>query len=181
LPTIVISAGTCGQTSGANHLIRIAKRELLARGLTEKISLRITGCHGFCEMEPSVLVDPRRTFYPKVGLKDIVRIVEATSRGEILEDLLPVDQEMGKRSEKQDDVPFFRKQTRTILSRNEKVDPIRIYNYIAIGGYSPAAEVLSRKDPEWVVKEIKASGLGGRGGAGFPTGLKWELLAAAQA
>lgn len=177
LPTIVIPAGTCGQTSGANNLIRIAKRELLARGLTEKISLRITGCHGFCEMEPSVLVEPSRTFYPKVGLKDMARIVEATSRGEILEDLLSVDQETGNRLEKQDDVQFFKKQTRTILVRNEKVDPIRIYNYIAIGGYSSAAEVLSRKDPEWVVKEIKASGLRGRGGAGFPTGLKWELLA----
>ncbi|MBW2148804.1 MAG: NADH-quinone oxidoreductase subunit NuoF [Deltaproteobacteria bacterium] len=177
IPTIVIPAGTCGQTSGANYLIRIAKRELLARELTEKISLRITGCHGFCEMEPSVLVEPRGTFYPNVGLKDMVRIVEATSIGEVLEDLLFIDPKTGKPLEKQQDIPFFKKQIRTILARNEKVDPIRIYNYIENGGYSAVAEVLSREDPECVVVEVKASNLRGRGGAGFPTGLKWELLA----
>jgi len=177
IPTIVIPAGTCGQTSGANHLIRVTKGELLNRGLTDKVALRITGCHGFCEMEPSVLIEPRGTFYPKVGLTEMVRIVKAASRGDVLEDLLFVDPETKKPVERQKDIPFFKKQTRTIISRNEKVDPIRIYNYIGNDGYSAMSGVLSDKDPEWVVEEIKASGLRGRGGAGFPTGLKWELLA----
>ena len=74
-PTIVISAGTCGQASGANDLIRVAKRELLSKKLSEKISLRITGCHGFCEMEPSVLIEPSRIFYPKVTPEDMVKII----------------------------------------------------------------------------------------------------------
>jgi NADH:ubiquinone oxidoreductase subunit F (NADH-binding)/(2Fe-2S) ferredoxin len=128
-------------------------------------------------MEPSVLVEPYGTFYPKVGLKDMVRIIEAVSKGEILEDLFFVDPETGKRIGKQSDIPFFKKQIRTILARNEKIDPIRIFNYIENGGYSAMAKMLSQGNPRWVVEEVKASGLRGRGGAGFPTGLKWELLA----
>jgi NADH:ubiquinone oxidoreductase subunit F (NADH-binding)/(2Fe-2S) ferredoxin/Pyruvate/2-oxoacid:ferredoxin oxidoreductase delta subunit len=177
IPTIIIPAGTCGQASGANDLIRVAKRELLARELTEEVKLRITGCHGFCEMEPSLLIEPRGIFYPRVGPDDMVRIVEAVARGDVLEDLLFVEPETGVPVEKKDDIPFFKKQVRTILAQNEKIDPIRIYNYIENGGYSVLTEVLVHRSREWVVQEIKASGLRGRGGAGFPTGLKWEFLA----
>lgn len=174
--TIVIPAGTCGQTSGANDLIRIVKRELLTKGLTEQIHIRITGCHGFCEMEPSVLIEPARTFYPKVDIEKMVQIVSAVAKDSILTNLLFVDKKTGKPIEKQDDIPFFKKQVRTILSRSEKVDPIRIYTYIEAGGYSAMAQVFQDGDPSLVIEEIKASGLRGRGGAGFPTGLKWEML-----
>jgi NADH:ubiquinone oxidoreductase subunit F (NADH-binding)/(2Fe-2S) ferredoxin/Pyruvate/2-oxoacid:ferredoxin oxidoreductase delta subunit len=177
IPTIIIPAGTCGQASGANDLIRVAKRELLARELTDEVKLRITGCHGFCEMEPSLLIEPRGIFYPRVGRDDMARIVEAVARGDVLEDLLFVEPETGVPVEKKDDIPFFKRQVRTILARNEKIDPIRIYNYIENGGYSALTEVLVHRSREWVVQEIKASGLRGRGGAGFPTGLKWEFLA----
>ncbi len=143
VPTLVIPAGTCGQASGANDLIRIAKRELLDKKLTEKIHLRITGCHGFCQMEPSVLVEPQGTFYPRVKTKDMARIIEAVSQGEVLRDLLFVDPETGTPIERQGDIPFFKKQVRTILSRNEKIDPIRIYDYIENDGYLAMAKVLS--------------------------------------
>ncbi len=177
LPVIVIPAGTCGQTSGANDLVRVAKRELLAQGLTQHVGLRVTGCHGFCEMEPSVLIEPRGTFYPKVSMADMARIVEATAKGEVIEELLFLDPESGQRIEKQCDVPFFRGQLRLLLSRSEKVDPIRINDYIASGGYSAMAKVLSGGSPESVIAQVKRSGLRGRGGAGFPTGVKWEMLA----
>jgi NADH-quinone oxidoreductase subunit F len=177
VPVIVISAGTCGQASGANDLIRIAKRMMLANGLAEKISLRITGCHGFCQTEPSVLVEPEGTFYPRLGIKEMARIVDAVSRGEVLPDLLWRDPKTRRRVRKQADIPFFRRQTRTILSRNQKIDPIRIYNYIENAGYAAFVRVLELGKPRWVVGEVKASGLRGRGGAGFPTGQKWELLA----
>jgi NADH:ubiquinone oxidoreductase subunit F (NADH-binding)/(2Fe-2S) ferredoxin len=176
-PTIVISAGTCGQASGANDLIRIAKRELLKSGLSDTIRLRITGCHGFCQAEPSVLVEPRRTFYQKVGPDDMVRIVQATAVGQTVERLLWKDPKTRKRIEKLDDIPFFKSQKRTIIARNERIDPIRIYSYIQDGGYAALAKVLESGNRRAVVDEIKASGLRGRGGAGFPTGLKWELLA----
>jgi NADH-quinone oxidoreductase subunit F len=177
-PTIVIPAGTCGQASGANDLIRIAKREILERGLTSRISLRITGCHGFCEMEPSVLIEPRGTFYPKLDMNQMSRVVEAVARGDVLSDLLFKDPETGKPLETQAQIPFFRTQVRTILARNEKVDPIRIQNCIENGGYQSLATVLTKADPAWVVREVKSSGLRGRGGAGFLTGAKWEMLAA---
>ncbi|MCI0513872.1 NADH-quinone oxidoreductase subunit NuoF, partial [candidate division KSB1 bacterium] len=177
IPTIVISAGTCGQASGAKDLIRIAKREILERGLTENVNLRITGCHGFCEMEPSILVEPRGTFYPKINLQQMLRIIGATLHGEVVEDLLFVDSDTNTKIEKQAEIPFYRKQVRLILARNEQVDPIRIYNYIENGGYSSLISVLGKNNPRWVVEEIKAAGLRGRGGAGFPTGIKWEMLA----
>ena len=177
IPTIVIPAGTCGQASGANDLIRIAKREILAKHLTERIHLRVTGCHGYCEMEPSVLVEPAGTFYPKLGLEQMARVVGAVAAGEVLQDLFYLDATTGARMEKQNDVPFFKRQVRTILSRNEKVDPIRIFNYLEGDGYSALAKVLAHHNPGWVIEEVKASGLRGRGGAGFPTGHKWELLA----
>ena len=100
IPTIVISAGTCGQASGANDLIRIAKREILAKRLVKKIGLRITGCHGFCEMEPSILIEPRDTFYPKVSPDSFAQIIEAASRNEIVEDLLLKDPVTGKSIER---------------------------------------------------------------------------------
>ena len=177
IPTLVIPAGTCGQASGANDLIRIAKRELLDKKLTEKVHLLITGCHGFCQMEPSVLVEPHETFYPKVHTKDMPRIVSAVAKGEVLSDLLFIDPENGHPVEKQKEIPFFKRQVRTLLSRSEKVDPIRIYHCIENEGYLAMAKVLSQGDPDWVIDEVKASGLRGRGGAGFPTGLKWEFLA----
>ena len=177
LPTVVISAGTCGQASGANDLIRIAKRELLERALTRRIRLRITGCHGFCQMEPSVLVEPKGTFYPRISVADMSRIIEAVARGEVIEELLWREPKSRKRIERQEDIPFFKSQTRTILSRNEKVDPIRIHTYIENGGYSAFAALLAQNSPEWIVSQVKESGLRGRGGAGFPTGVKWGLLA----
>ncbi len=177
IPTLIISAGTCGQASGANDLIRIAKREILRKKLIGRVRLRITGCHGFCEMEPSVLVEPKRTFYPKATPKDMVRIVEAVTADALVEDLLFVDPTTGNRIETQDEIPFYKNQVRTLLGFNEKVDPIRIDNYIEYGGYQAMVRVLSKGNPEWVIEEIKASGLRGRGGAGFPTGLKWEIFA----
>ena len=177
IPTIVLPAGTCGQASGVNDLIRVSKRQLLNRGLTDRIHLRITGCHGFCQAEPSVLIEPRGTFYPKVGIKQMTRIVEAVVQDEVLDDLFFVDPAAGKAVEKQSEISFFNTQVRTILARNEKVDPIRIYDYVENGGYSALVRVLSNGDPKSVIEEVKASALRGRGGAGFPTGLKWELLA----
>ena len=177
VPTIVIPAGTCGQASGANDLIRIAKRDILQNKLVGKVRLRVTGCHGFCQMEPSVLVEPYGTFYPRVTNKNMAHIVEAVANGKVLQNLLFIDPESRKPVEKQNDLPFFRKQLRTLISYNEKVDPIRVSDYIRNHGYSAFVKVLSGSTPQQVLAEVTASGLRGRGGAGFATGRKWNILA----
>ncbi len=177
IPTIVIPAGTCAQASGANDLIQAAKQEIVSRRLTNRIHLRTTGCHGFCEMEPSVLIEPGRFFYPKVNPKDMTRIIDGLIRQEPVDDLVFHDPKTGDPLPTQEDIPFFKKQVRTILGRNEKINPLEIEDYIEIGGYLAAAWVLRKRNPQWVVEEVKNSGLRGRGGAGFPTGLKWELMA----
>ena len=120
-PTIVIPAGTCGRASGASELVEAAEKVLSTGEPSSKTRLRVTGCHGFCQMEPSVLVEPGRTFYPKVGPKDVARIIEAAARGEPVEELLFTDPETGEPISRQEDLPFYRKQVRTILSRNEKI------------------------------------------------------------
>ncbi|HNR31099.1 MAG TPA: NADH-quinone oxidoreductase subunit NuoF [Candidatus Hydrogenedentes bacterium] len=175
--TLIIPAGTCGRASGANDLIRKAREELLRGEFAHLIRVRVTGCHGFCETEPSILVEPDGLFYPRLKPADVGRLVEATARGEIVEDLVWLDRETGARIPHQRDVPFFKKQRRTILSRSEQVDPEDIDSYLRNGGYSALLKALEGGDPAWVLQEVKSSGLRGRGGAGFPTGVKWEMLA----
>jgi NADH:ubiquinone oxidoreductase subunit F (NADH-binding)/(2Fe-2S) ferredoxin len=175
--TLVIPAGTCGQASGAGELIREAEKAIDELGLGNRVRLRVTGCHGYCQAEPSVLIEPDRTFYPRVDPQAMSRLVKAAATGQVLEEMLFVDPKSGRMLRTQDELSFFRKQVRTILSRGEKVDPLRVETYVAAGGYSALVKVLERGEPAWVVEELKASGLRGRGGAGFLTGLKWELLA----
>ena len=134
---------------------------------------------GSARWSPPCSSSPGEPSIPKVKTKDMARIIKAVSRGEVSGNLLFLDQKLKNSIEKQTDIPFFKKQVRTPFSRNEKIDPIRIYDYIENDGYLAMAKVLSTGDPHWVVEEVKASGLRGRGGAGFPTGLKWEMLSSA--
>ncbi len=174
-PRIVISAGSCGLASGADDVQRLVKRYLLERDLLDRISLRIIGCIGFCEMGPSILAMPMGAFYPKVKADDIPRIHNATLEGAVAEELVYKDPNTGDACNTQDDIPFFKKQKRTVMGRNQLLDPIRLYHYLATGGYKGLARAVEKNDPEWIVNEVKASKVRGRGGAGFPTGIKWEL------
>ena len=177
VPAIVIPSGTCGRASGALDLVRAAEHEILTRRLQGAVCLKATGCHGFCQMEPSVLVNPAGTFYPKVRPENMRAIIDALLAGRTAAELLSTD-EKGNRIERQKDIPFFRGQKRLLLSRNEAVDPLDVEDYIGNGGYTSLISVISRGDPRAVIEAVKASGLKGRGGAGFPTGTKWEFLAA---
>jgi len=176
-PRIVICSGTACQASESGAIVRQAKRYILGNNLLDKIALRVTGCHGFCEMGPFILTEPQHAFYHRVTPESVSRIIEAVIAGEYVEELLYTDSETGEKYYRQDEIPFFKRQQRTVFSANQKIDPIRIYDYIANGGYRALEKALSRMTPAEVVEEVKASGLRGRGGAGFPTGLKWEFLA----
>jgi len=174
-PTLVLCAGTAGQASGANDVLRVAKRYILENGLHDRIELRITGCQGFCEMDPFVVIEPGQNLYPKIGMEDVGRIIDAALEGTVIEELLyrePGEEEL---YENKEEIPFFRDQVRTILGRNEDIDPLRISDYFRQGGYSSLAAVIERNDPEWIVDEVVKAGLRGRGGGGFPAGRKWRL------
>ncbi len=177
-PTLVVCAGTGGQASGSNDILRIIKRYIIDRSLQTRIRLRVTGCQGFCEMDPFIVVEPGRHLYPQLKMEDVPSVIEAAIGGYIDESLIYRDPKDQKQYYSQDDIPFFQKQKRLILGENQKLDPIRIYNYLENDGYSATQKVLSNIDPGWIVEEIKKSGLRGRGGAGFPTGRKWELARA---
>jgi NADH-quinone oxidoreductase subunit F len=177
--TLVVCAGTGGQASGSNDVIRVIKRYILDHGLHDKVQLRITGCQGFCEMDPFILVEPGQQLYPQLKMEDVPRVIEAALGGYVEEDLIYHEPGERRTYHSQADIPFFQKQTRTVLGNNQTLDPIRIFDYVERGGYGALEKVLLDPKPEWVIGEVKASGLRGRGGAGFPTGRKWEMARAA--
>jgi NADH-quinone oxidoreductase subunit F len=173
---VVICAGTACQASGSKAVTRALKQCIINRGLVGKVSLRVTGCHGFCEMGPFILTEPQMAFYAQVKPEDVPRLIDALLAGKYVEDLLYRDPDSGEVYYRRDDIPFFKHQQRDILGLNQRIDPIRVHDYIAQDGYKALAQVLAKNDPTWVAEEVKRSGLRGRGGGGFPTGLKWELL-----
>jgi len=173
-PTIVVATGTCGIARGADEVVIALKKELKRHGLVSKVDMKITGCHGFCQIEPYLTILPEEIFYIKVQPDDVKEIVLETVIGKkTIERLLYTDPDTNKKIMKEEDVPFYRKQTRNILSNNALLDPQSIEDYFRINGYSSLSKALTSMTPEEVVEEIKQSGLRGRGGAGFPTGLKW--------
>ncbi|MDD5475179.1 MAG: NADH-ubiquinone oxidoreductase-F iron-sulfur binding region domain-containing protein [Syntrophales bacterium] len=174
-PCIVICGGTGGQASGSNDLIRILKRRILEQNLRDKLSLRITGCLGFCEMDPFIIVEPGYNLYPKLKMEDVPRIIDAAVNGEVVEELLYREPGSTVRRFSEKEIPFFQGQTRIVLGQNQNLDPIRINDYLKMGGYAALEKALGKPDSRWIVDEILKSGLRGRGGAGFMTGRKWEL------
>jgi len=174
-PCLVLCAGTGGQASGSNEVMRHIKRYIIEHNLHDKINLRITGCLGFCEMDPFIVVEPGNHLYPKIALQDIPRIIEAAIRGKVIEELLYREPDNPLCFRSQHEIPFFKNQTRIILGKNQELDPIRISHYIRGGGYAAFEKVVSNPDPLWIINEIKKAELRGRGGAGFPTGQKWEM------
>ncbi len=177
-PTIIIGTGTASQASGANGIQRLVKRHILKRDLVDRIALRITGDLGFCAMAPYVLTEPQGALYVHVGPGDVPRIIDAVLAGETVDELLYRDPATGTVYRNHNEIPFVRKQQRTLLGKNQRLDPIRLFNYLGIGGYGALQKALSSMTPEEVIDEVKRSGLRGRGGAGFPTGMKWSLAGA---
>ena len=172
--TVTVCGGTGCQAHGSIEVADAFRGVLEGLGRSD-IGLKFTGCHGFCEMGPLVVIKPAGIFYCHVKPEDTKRIVEETLLGgRVIEDLLYVDPVSGERVEKEEDVPFYRHQRRLIFGMNGLIDPTSIEDYIAAGGYRALAKVLGGMEPEEVIEEVKRSGLRGRGGAGFPTGVKWE-------
>ena len=172
--TIITCAGTGCQASRSPAVLKALRDELKKNGLSKKYVIRATGCHGFCEQGPIMVLNPSNLFYCHVTPEVIPDIVEKTlGQGEILEGLLYLDPVSGEKVKTLEDIPFYKAQDRQLLSMNSRLDPCSIDDYIAIGGYAALSQTIGKKDPGQVIEEIMASGLRGRGGGGFPTGKKW--------
>ena len=140
------------------------------------VGLKKSGCHGFCEMGPLVRIEPYGWLYTKVKLADVDEIVEKTmAKGEIVERL--AYRQNGKIYQKQDEIPFYQKQTRKVLEHCGHIDADSIHEYISIGGYEAFEKALFEMTGEDIIKSISDSGLRGRGGGGFPAGKKWSQVA----
>lgn len=172
---ISVCGGTGCHAYNCEKVSRALFDVVKGRRIASSIDIKITGCHGFCERGPIVVVYPERIFYQRVSAEDADDILDACMNNGIVERLLYRDPTTGNKAVHVDDVCFYEKQLRLILGNNGRIDPTAIRDYIELGGYEALKKVLSNMSPQEVIDEIKHSGLRGRGGAGFPTGRKWEL------
>jgi len=173
---LMVCGGTGCRASSSDALVERLRRELDKQGLSDTVQVIMTGCFGFCEKGPIVKVMPDNTFYTMVKPEDAEEIVEEhVVKGRRVQRLLYEDPETQKHVEDSKHMGFYKKQIRIALRNCGFINPEIIDEYIARDGYMALGKVLSEMTPEETIAEMKASGLRGRGGAGFPTGLKWEL------
>ena len=174
-PCITICAGTGCQATGALEVVEEFRKEVKDNHLEEKIEVRASGCHGFCERGPLVVIRPEMICYTNVETKDVSPILsDSVLGGKVIDRLLYQDPMTKEKITHEYDIPFYRFQQRIVFGSNGEIDPTQIDDYIAIGGYQALEKVLSEMTPGDVIAAIKKSGLRGRGGGGFPTGTKWE-------
>ena len=173
--TVMVCGGTGCQASRSQDVIDAVRDELSTQGLDQSVRLCVTGCHGFCEQGPVMIIEPGNVFYCHVSPADAFEIVSQTvMKGEVIERLLYTDPVSGEIFQTEAEIPFYRSQDRQLLSKNRMIDPCSIEDYIVAGGYSALTKVLYGVAPDNIIKEIELSGLRGRGGGGFPTGRKWK-------
>ena len=174
---VTVCSGTGCTASGSEDVRAAFAREIDKQGLKDEVEIKKTGCHGFCERGPVVVILPKEIFYAQVTKENVSEIVAKTIIGkEIVEHLLYTDPASGKKIVFDHEVPFYKKQKRIVLSGNGRIDPTDISDYITNEGYAALSKVLTAMTPEQVVEAVEQSGLRGRGGAGFPTGRKWRLV-----
>ncbi len=183
---ILICGGTGCVAGGALDIYDKLQKLMEARGLScsvslaeephETVGLKKSGCHGFCEMGPLLRIEPMGWLYIKVKLEDCEEIVEKSIIGDEVIDRLIYQDNNSKSYQKQDEIPFYKKQTRVALEHCGHINAESIKEYIAVGGYTAVAKALFDMDEQQIVDEISESSLRGRGGGGFPTGRKWAQV-----
>ena len=172
---ISLCAGSGCAAYGTSKVHKALVEELARQDLQDKVEVKLTGCHGFCEKGPIMVIHPEGIFYPQLKEKHIPDIVEKTIKNDVLVDrLIFKDPSTKKKITHERDIPFYKLQQRTVFGNNGMIDPTSIEDYIAVGGYVALEKGLLDMTPEEIIDQIKKSGLRGCGGGGFPTGIKWE-------
>ena len=179
---VLVCGGTGCTSSGSEKLINKFESSLAEKGLTDEIKVIKTGCFGLCALGPIVIVYPEGAFYSMVSEDDVEEIVEEhLLKGRIVKRLLYKETVVDENNIKSlNEVDFYKKQQRIALVNCGVINPEEIDEYIAFGGYTALGKVLTEMQPQDVIDVIKESGLRGRGGGGFPTGLKWQFTANAE-
>ena len=179
---LLVCGGTGCRASESEQLFHNLKKEIIEKGLENEVQVITTGCFGFCEKGPIVKVMPDNTFYTQVKPEDAVEIIaEHVIKGRRVYRLLYVNPETEEHVSDSKHMGFYRKQLRIALRNCGFIDPENIEEYISRDGYAALAKCLTEMTPAQVIEEMKKSGLRGRGGGGFPTGLKWEITSKSQA
>ncbi|MGI5876598.1 MAG: NADH-ubiquinone oxidoreductase-F iron-sulfur binding region domain-containing protein [Dethiobacteria bacterium] len=173
-PCISVCAGTGCLASGAGEVIAAFKAEIEKQGLDTVVDMMGTGCPGFCEKGPIVVIHPGEICYVNVKPEDVPEIISETIKEKKIVERLLYTEPTGEKIVKETDIPFYKNQHRMLIYENTKLDSKSIDDYLAIGGYSALAKVLFQMSPDQVLEEIRKSNLRGRGGAGFPAAVKWE-------
>ncbi len=172
---VSVCTGTGCKAYKCDNLAQNLREEVTRAGLDDEVQIVATGCHGFCERGALMVIYPEEIFYQKVKPAKAAEIVEKTLKGgEIIEELLYEDPTTGERIVKESDIPFYKHQQQELLHLGRRIDPARIEDYLAAGGYAALPKVLSDIEPDAVIDMVTRSGLRGRGGGGFPAGVKWR-------
>ena len=173
-PCVTICSGTGCHALGSDKVYEALVSEISKNGLRRKVDLRRTGCHGFCERGPIIVIFPDEICYLGVKPEDVPEIISATLSGNGPIDRLLYEDGDGKKIAHEGEIPFYKYQRRIVFGSNRLIDPKNIDDYIALGGYSALGKVLFEMSPEEVLDTVKRANLRGRGGGGFPAGDKWE-------
>jgi NADH-quinone oxidoreductase subunit F len=174
-PCITLCSGSACHATGSGEVAASIEAEIKKQGLSAEVDIRRTGCHGFCERGPIIVIHPEKICYFQIEPKDVSKIVSQTIKHKrVIERLLYTDPNTNEKIIHESEIPFYKNQERLVFGSNGSIDPKSIDDYLAIGGYSALAKVLSGMTCEQVLAEVKNSNLRGRGGGGFPAGRKWE-------
>lgn len=173
--TVTICCGTGCLAYGGAKVAQAFRDEIINRGLASEVEIKTTGCHGFCERGPLVVIRPENILYQRVKPADVPQVIDETvNGGKVIDRLLYTIPGTKQKVTYEHDVPFYKKQMRLVFGANGYIDPTVIEDYIGCGGYAALSKTLFEMTPDEVVDEVKKSGLRGRGGGGFATGAKWQ-------
>ncbi|MDY7034995.1 MAG: NADH-quinone oxidoreductase subunit NuoF [Thermodesulfobacteriota bacterium] len=172
---ITLCSGSACHATGSREVAASIEEEIKKQGLSAEVDVRKTGCHGFCERGPIIVIHPEEICYLQIKPEDVPEIVSQTIKeNKVIERLLYTDPTTNEKIIHESEISFYKNQERLVFGSNGSIDPKSIDDYVAIGGYAALAKIFSGMTPEQVLEEVKKSNLRGRGGGGFPAGRKWE-------